>query len=106
MTEKELESLIKNRETRQIEFKESFGAETIETACAFANAAGEYIILGVDDNGDISKLPLRDEALRDYENRIATSTEPSSTPELLKTVLLFTATRILWETFNIKLTKP
>lgn len=77
MTEKELESLIKNRETRQIEFKESFGAETIETACAFANAAGGYIILGVDDNGDISKLPLRDEALRDYENRIATSTEPS-----------------------------
>lgn len=66
MTEKELESLIKNRETRQIEFKESFGAETIETACAFANAAGGYIILGVDDNGDISKLPLRDEALRSF----------------------------------------
>ena len=77
MTEKELEILIKKREMQQIEFKESFGVETIETACAFANAAGGYIILGVNDKGDISKLPLRDEALRDYENRIATSTEPS-----------------------------
>ena len=77
MTEKELELLIKEREMQRIEFKESFGVETIETACAFANAAGGYIILGVDDNGDISKLPLRDEALRDYENRISTSTEPS-----------------------------
>ena len=77
MTEKELELLIKEREMQRIEFKASFGIEAIETACAFANAAGGYIILGLDDNGDISNLPLRDEALRDYENRIATSTEPS-----------------------------
>ena len=77
MTEKELELLIKEREMQRIEFKASFGIEAIETACAFANAAGGYIILGLDDNGDISNLPLKDEALRDYENRIATSTEPS-----------------------------
>lgn len=77
MTEKELETAIAAHEMHRLELKESFGAECIETACAFANAQGGRIMLGVDDRGNLVRLPLRFEALRDYENRIATATEPS-----------------------------
>lgn len=38
MTEKELECAIKAHEMQRLELKESCGAETIESACAFANA--------------------------------------------------------------------
>lgn len=77
MTGKELEIAIKAHEMQKLEMKESFGAECIETACAFANAGGGYIVLGVDNKGNLAKSPLRQEALRDCENRIATATEPS-----------------------------
>ena len=77
MTAKELETIIARHEMQQLERKESFGAEAIETACAFANAHGGFIVIGVDNNGHLAKKPLRGESLRDYENRIATSTEPS-----------------------------
>ena len=62
---------------QRLELKESFGAETIETACAFANAEGGFIVIGVDNKGNPSRHQLRMEALRDCENRIATATEPS-----------------------------
>lgn len=77
MTETELETAIQAHEMQRLELKESFGAECIETACAFANAQGGRIVLGVDNKGDLVRSPLRFEALRDYENRIATATEPS-----------------------------
>ncbi len=77
MTEQELAVAIKAHEMQRLELKESFGAETIETACAFANADGGFIVIGVDNKGNPSRQQLRIEALRDYENRIATSTEPS-----------------------------
>lgn len=77
MTAEELERTIEKREMSRLELKESFGAECIETACAFANAAGGYVVIGVDDRGVPSKKQLRDEGLRDYANRISTATEPS-----------------------------
>lgn len=77
MTEKELAEAMASREWARMEWKESFGAECIETACAFANAGGGYIVVGVTDDGKLVQSPLRGEALRDCENRIATSTEPS-----------------------------
>jgi len=77
MTAQELEIAISKHEMQRLELKESFGAECVETACAFANASGGYIVLGVDNDGSPAKAHLRVEALRDYENRIATATEPS-----------------------------
>ena len=44
MTAKELETIVVRHEMQQLELKESFGAETVETACAFANAHGEFRI--------------------------------------------------------------
>ncbi len=86
MTADEIEILIAKHEMRHIELKESFDAECIETACAFANAQGGRIIIGVTDCGEPSKGLLRREALRDYENRIATATEPSVAVDAEKAV--------------------
>lgn len=46
MRETELLSAMATHEWARMEWKESFGAECIETACAFANAAGGYIVPG------------------------------------------------------------
>ena len=50
MTEKELETIVARHEMQQLELKESFGAEAIESACAFTNAHGGYIVIGVDNS--------------------------------------------------------
>jgi len=76
MTTEELEKVVLRHEMSKLELKESFDVECIETACAFANAAGGHIVIGVDNKGEPSKRQLRFEALRDYENKIATATEP------------------------------
>ena len=77
MTTEELESVVARHEMQQLELKESFDVECIETACAFANAGGGFVVIGVDDHGTPSKHQLRREGLRDYENKISTATEPS-----------------------------
>ena len=76
MTKLELEAMVARHEMQRLEFKESCDAEAIESACAFANSGGGFILIGVNDAGQLSEKPLRFEALRDYENKIATATEP------------------------------
>lgn len=77
MTTEELEKIIARHEMQCLELKESFNVECIETACAFTNAQGGFIVIGVDNDGNPSKRQLRLEGLRDYENKISTATEPS-----------------------------
>ena len=67
MTAQELEIAIREHEMQRLELKESFNVECIEAACAFANASGGYIVLGVDNNGNPAKAQLRFEALRDVD---------------------------------------
>ena len=40
MTSEELENIVSRHEMQRLELKESFGAECIETACAFTNSQG------------------------------------------------------------------
>ena len=77
MTAEELEKIVARHEMLCLELKESFNVECIETACAFTNAQGGFIVIGVDNYGNPSKHQLRFEGLRDYENKISTATEPS-----------------------------
>ncbi len=76
MTTEELEKIVSRHEMQRLELKEGFNVESIETACAFANAGGGFIVIGVDDHGVPSKHELRGESLRDYENKISTANEP------------------------------
>lgn len=76
MTTEELEKIVSRHEMQRLELKEGFNVESIKAACAFANAGGGFIVIGVDDHGVPSKHELRGESLRDYENKISTATEP------------------------------
>ena len=53
MDKKELLNLIKTGEGYTLEFKESLPSDLAKHMCAFANASGGKILLGIKDNGQI-----------------------------------------------------
>jgi len=66
--------LIRKGESETVEFKESFGTEVIETTCAFANAKGGIILIGVDDRGNVKGVQIGKSSTKDWINRIAQGT--------------------------------
>ncbi|MDY0387675.1 MAG: ATP-binding protein [Methanolobus sp.] len=57
MISEQLKSIIRDGEGLTIEFKEcvsQVNKDVYETICAFLNRSGGHIILGVDDNGNIT----------------------------------------------------
>jgi ATP-dependent DNA helicase RecG len=61
MTLQELELLIKQGEGYNLEFKQSLpskASDLAEEICAFANAAGGTLLIGVDDKGKIVGLSM------------------------------------------------
>jgi len=77
-----IEKLIKKGESETIEFKQSFGRETTETAVAFANTKGGIIFIGVSDDGKIIGTSVGKETLKDWSNQISQNSEPSIHPEI------------------------
>jgi ATP-dependent DNA helicase RecG len=67
MTEVELKKLISRKEHQTLEFKESTGEkkEICETICAFANSDGGIILVGVKNNGKISKAEITEKSQTD-----------------------------------------
>ena len=53
MNKKELEELLKSPEGYWLEFKRGLNSSISRDICAFANASGGYIILGVTDDSEI-----------------------------------------------------
>jgi ATP-dependent DNA helicase RecG len=70
MTSEELENIVSRHEMQRLELKESFGAECIETACAFTNSQGGFILIGVDNDGNPSRHQLRFEAPYDIRVKV------------------------------------
>jgi len=54
MTVEEIKVLIEKGEGLQLEFKQTFNMETIETLVAFANTVGGKVLVGVTDTGIIT----------------------------------------------------
>lgn len=78
MTTKELESLIQQGEGYNLEFKQSMplkASDLAEEICAFANAAGGTLLIGVDDKGKIVGASLDNTSLSRLQN-ILNSIEP------------------------------
>ena len=53
MNSKELEILIKEGEGLTVEFKEKYSPRITEDIVGFANSKGGYILLGVNDKGEV-----------------------------------------------------
>ena len=68
-------NLIAKGESKTLEFKKSFGKETIETICAFANSYGGTVLIGVTDTGSICGTLVGAETIPQITNSIKNSTE-------------------------------
>src|SRR5258708_3397201 len=78
MTSEELELLIKQGEGYNLEFKQSLpskASDLAEEICAFANAAGGTLLIGVDDKGKIVGLSM-DNSSRSRLQNILNCIEP------------------------------
>ncbi len=66
-----LAGTLQQGESETVEFKRSFGEETLRCLCALANTRGGEVWVGVDDDGNIVGVALGKESLRDWSNQIA-----------------------------------
>jgi len=82
MDQSEIVRLIKNGESKTVEFKETFDNKTIETAVAFANTRGGHIFIGVSDQGAKKGIQIGKETLIGWTNKISQGTQPRVIPEV------------------------
>ena len=65
-------------ENQHIEFKSSFNDAVIETLCAFVNAKGGKVYVGLDDKGNpVSNFFIGKETIANWINEIKNKTQPS-----------------------------
>ena len=58
MDELNIKAILKSGASQTIEFKTSFGWETIESLVAFGNAQGGMVLVGVADDGSVRGTTL------------------------------------------------
>jgi len=75
---RELESLVRSGESYTLEFKRKVNdAEQVVTEmCAFANSSGGILLIGVNDNGEITGLKFPEEEAYVLHNAISTQCKP------------------------------
>jgi len=82
MTIKNLQIFINQGESEQLEFKTSFGKETIEALSAFANSLGGTVLIGISDKGEIVGTATTQESIQQWINQIKHSTSPAIVPDV------------------------
>jgi ATP-dependent DNA helicase RecG len=82
MTESELRKLTRGGESLEVEFKESFDREAVETAGAFANTRGGAIYVGVSRKGESLGIEVGPETLSEWSNQVSQSTDPRVIPDI------------------------
>lgn len=83
MNKKELEQLINQGEGYHLEFKESLSTNISKEICAFANADGGKILLGVNDDGETKGINITN-SLKSQIVDIARKLDPSLVIKLEK----------------------
>lgn len=81
MTTEEIKILIAKGEGLQLEFKQTFNIEVIETLVAFTNTTGGKVLIGVSDEGAITGVSITTESAQNWINEIKNKTTPSVVPE-------------------------
>lgn len=69
-------------ESVYVEYKKTFGKEVIISLVAFANAEGGKVYIGIDDNGTVTGLDVRQETIQRYINEIKVATYPQIMPRV------------------------
>lgn len=82
LTTVKLLEIIGAGESEIVEFKESFGDETLETIGAFSNTRGGTLLIGVKDSGEVCGLQIGKKTIEDMANRIHEATDPRLHPSL------------------------
>ena len=70
-------------ESQHIEYKKSFGKDTIITLVSFANTNGGKVIVGVDDKGKVCGVEIGPETIQRLLNEIKMATYPQLLPKIL-----------------------
>ena len=81
MTLSEIKLLTAQGEGLQLEFKQTFNMETIETLVAFANTAGGKVLIGVSDSGSNTGVSINSESVQNWMNEIKMKTSPALLPD-------------------------
>lgn len=76
-----IQALIEEGESEQLEFKTAFGREAIETLCAFANSKVGTVLIGISDKSKIIGAQITQETVPQWINQIKSSTAPSIIPD-------------------------
>jgi len=74
--------MVKQREGQNLEFKSNFNDACIETLVAFSNATGGMILIGVEDNGEITGVDVGKESIARWLNEIKIKTEYKILPDV------------------------
>jgi ATP-dependent DNA helicase RecG len=82
LNEKTILGLVESGESETLEFKRNFDKDAIETITAFANTKGGIILVGVEDNGNISGIIINKETIQNWINQVKQSTVPSVIPDI------------------------
>jgi len=99
----DIRELMRKGESENIEYKEKFDRETIETAVAFANTKGGVILIGFTDKGRVNGVQIGKETLNEMANQISQSTEPRIIPEIEQSEIEGKKFVIIWiKEFPIK----
>jgi ATP-dependent DNA helicase RecG len=78
----DVSKLLAEREGQKLEFKESFGREALETIGAFANAEGGQLLIGVDDNGQVTGITIGRNTLEEWAQKMQFKIQPRCLPSL------------------------
>ncbi len=96
MTEIELKNLIKDQESQTLEFKESTGEkrEICETICAFVNSHGGQILVGIKNDGTLSKTTITEKSQTDITD-LFINFKPKTTSLISFEIVVLDTFRIL-----------
>ena len=76
-----INALIAKGESKTLEFKSNFNAETIETLVAFANAKGGQVVIGINNKNEIIGVNINPESVQNWINEVKSKTQPSLYPD-------------------------
>lgn len=82
MNEQLILDLVEKGESGAREFKRNFDKDALEAITAFANTKGGILLVGVEDDGHISRASISKETIQNWINQVKLSTTPSIIPDM------------------------